>query len=174
MRRLPGQLRDWADTIETVGKAIQSNDAYGMTAGALPLFLLAAIPNQKYEVSIGSEVFQEVGTANPSVAADLARSLLQRLKRTDLPKVEDLPALLRLYADYIEAISKLTAHYAPRGSTLLKRTPLQFVELIRTVTGKAHWNEIATLLTAAYHANGCGSVEVFSKALQTQYRRFKK
>jgi hypothetical protein len=168
LRRFPDRVRRMADEIETVGKRIQSNEVYGLTAQLLPLFLAAAIPNAHIEFPISGEVLREIGTRKRAVPAALARGVLQR--HGELPKLVELPKLLRLYADYIEIVSKLTAHDAPKGAALLNAMPLELIEAAKMLTGKPHWDVVATLLTAAYAAVGSNTI-VDSKSLQMQHSR---
>lgn len=158
-----------ADEIANVDKRMRSDRSYAATAQCLPLFLADAIPGARYKLQAGADVFQEVGTGTGAFRADRARELLHRM--SELPKLDQLPKLLRFYADYFEAVSKLTPHHASKAPPLLKAMmPLELIEAVKTVTGKPHWNEIATLLTAAYQAGGC-DVTVDPRSFKMQYRR---
>jgi len=174
LRRLPARVRGWADEIERVGKRMQSHQLYGQIVHHLPLFLAGAIPNADYELVIGDKVIREVGIAKPGLPADLARGILER--HAELPKLAELPELLRLYADYIEALSKITAHYGSKGVVLLRRNmPLELARLVESCTGRPHFDKVATLLTASYQAIGCGDrVDPRALAMQRSRTRPKK
>jgi hypothetical protein len=93
-------------------------------------------------------------------------------RHAEIPKLAQLPGLLRFYADYVEAVSKLVAHDAPKASTFLKaRMPLELIELVKKTTGKPHYEEISTLLTAANFASGLNHVVVDPRNLKEQYSR---
>lgn len=169
LRRFPAQVRGWADEIQRVDNGVKSDNAYGQIAPYLPLFLAEAIPNEKYEFRVGSKMLRGVGTAKAGVAEDLARGVLE--KYADVPKLAELPGLLRQYADYVEALFKITAYYGSRGAALLPRNMAQdLVRLVESCTGRPHMDEIATLLTASYRAVGV-DLTVDPKALAMQRSR---
>jgi hypothetical protein len=158
-----------ADEIEGVDKKIRSDKVYGSTVDLLLLFLAGAIPGAECELRGNGEALQEVGARIRSVPAALARGILQ--KRAELSKLAELPKLLRLYADYIEAVDRLVAHHAPKGASLLKAMmPIELVEVVMKLTGKPHTQDIATLLEAAYYAVGINE-DVDPRNLKTLYRR---
>ena len=73
---------------------MQLSNAYGRTISSLPTFLDF-----------------KVGYRLPSlVPATLARRISEA--RADLPELIELPKLLRLYADHLEAVCKFTAYHA--------------------------------------------------------------
>ena len=76
-----------------------------------------------------------------------------------LPKLTELPSLLRLYADQLEAVCKFTARHAPKAPARF-RANLEFalIEYVKLMTGRPHTPEIATLLTGAYHAQGSNEI----------------
>jgi hypothetical protein len=169
LRRFPDQVRSMAAAIEQVDAGMRANKAYGLTVQFLPLFLGGALPGAEIELSAGGEVFREVGTGVRGVPAARARNLLQ--KQAELPKLAGLPNLLRLYADYVEVVSKLTAHHAPRGAaTFRAMMPLELIEAVKAVTGKPLLSATATLLEAAYFAVGINET-VDPRNLKMQYRR---
>lgn len=153
LRRFPQKVRDMADQIGQLGQQIQSDGAYGMTVNFLPLVLAGTIPGTSIEWSADGHVGREVGIGVRGVQADRARNLLRR--HGELPKLAELPDLLRLYADYIDVVSKLTAHHAPKGAALLEAMmPLELIHAAKAQTGRYFIDEIATVLTAAYSAVG--------------------
>ena len=123
-------------------------------------------------MGVHGDILRGIGVGAPGISVDRARDLLNRLD--ELPKLDELPGLLRFYADYIEMVCKLTARGASRGTvTLRAMMPLELFETIqkKTVTSKPRWDDIATLLQAAYSAVGIRET-VDPKALQMQYRRW--
>ena len=153
LRRFPKQVRNWAITIENLSHEMQLGDAYGRTASSLPTFL-------------ESQVRYGLTTVVPDA---LARRVLEA--RTDLPTLIELPKLLRLYADCLEAVCKFTAHNAPRAPARF-RGNLEFalIEYVKRMTGKPHFPQIVTLLTAAYYAVGSAEI-VDGRNLSAEYRR---
>jgi hypothetical protein len=165
LQRFPNRVRGWADQVEEIGKRIRSAEAYGHPAHSLPLFL---------ELQVGAKKMAELGTARRALPKRtlphaLAHSILER--RAEFPKLADLPGLLRLYADYIEAVCKLTAHYAPKAPAQFKDMLFcALIDLVTRVTGKPRFEHIATLLTAAYAARGSEEI-VDAHKLRMQYSR---
>jgi hypothetical protein len=160
LRRFPDYVRSWAEQIKTLGKAMAANEAYSFRPhSALVLELEAA---QRYKI----------GPTSGLVPERVRRKLLE--SRSELPKLDQLPSLLELYADYIEAVHKLTANLAPTAATRYKAGAIEaLIDCVRRVTGDPHFEEIATLLTAAYAA--CGSKTVVSAgSLKGRHYRPKK
>src|SRR5215467_8221251 len=124
LRRFPKQLRRWANDIENVSDKLQLSDAYSSTASALPAFL-------------GSQIRYKLTSVVPEA---VARRVLEG--RTNLPKLIELPKLLRLYADHLEAVCKFTAHHASRAPAKF-RANLEFalVEYVNRATGGPHLPE---------------------------------
>lgn len=153
LRRLPQHVRSWAAEIEGLEHRIRSNQAYRHSAGYLPLFL---------ELQVGK-------TSASGVPEDLARRILK--SRADLPKLTELPRLLRLYADQLEAVCKFTARHAPNAPARFRANlEFAFIEYVKRMTGRPHFPEIATLLTAAYSAHGSSKI-VDARNLSMQYSR---
>jgi hypothetical protein len=169
LRRFPKRIRSMANEIERVDGKIQSNTTYRLTSQLLPLFLAGTIPGAEIEVHDSGDVIREVGTASRAIPAALARRLLHR--QADLRKLVELPNLLRLYADYLEALRKLVGHNAPEAAALVKgMMPLQLIRDTKDLTGRPFFSQIATLLEAAYFALGIDEI-VDPHNLQMQYRR---
>ena len=94
LTRFPKRVRRWAKDIENVSRKMPLSNAYGRTISSLPTFLDF-----------------KVGYRLPSlVPATLARRISEA--RADLPELIELPKLLRLYADHLEAVCKFTAYHA--------------------------------------------------------------
>jgi hypothetical protein len=150
MRRFPNRCHDWAKEIEMVSRGVHS--AYGYS----PVLLPAIIESQ-------------VGDRGKPVPRALASRILKA--RVDFVKLTDLPNLLRLFADYIDAVHKLTAHFAPQALPRYKRmTIIALVDYVKWATGAPHFSEIATLITAAYSAQGSSKI-VDAHNLSMQYSR---
>lgn len=161
LRRFPDRVRRWAAEVEMIGKKIRSDHAYRYSASSLPALL---------ELQADGKMMREVGTAKRAVSEALARGILER--RAQLPKLAELPNLLRLYSDWIEAVCKLTAHHAPWAPARFKANLMwALIECVTRATGKPHFPEMATLLTAAYHANGSSEI-VYASNLKMQYSRY--
>ena len=173
LRRLPERVRSMAEVIEGLDGKIRSNQPYKEISQLLAFFLCSAIPKAEIEVRRGDNVLlQSVGTETRAISADSARNLLERLEK--LPNLADLPNLLRLYADYVEALSKITAFYGSKGGKLLGRNmPHELVAFVEVSTGEPQWDKVTTLLNASYQAVGC-DLEVDSKALGMQRTRSRK
>lgn len=90
--------------------------------------------------------------------------------RAELHKLDELPALLRSYADSIAVIDRLVVHYAPKAPGRVQAVELKLAEAARKHTGKPHFEEVSSLLTAAYSAVGCEE-SVDMKALQMRHSR---
>ena len=157
LRRFPNKVRGWAEQIEKLGKAMRANEAYSFRNP----FTLA--------LELEADHKGKIGPAASLVNERITQNLLG--SRAELLKLDQLPSLLLLYADYIEAVHKLTGELAPKAATRYKAGAIYaLIDCVRRVTGKPHFEDIATLLTAAYAA--CGSNEVVSAAnLKTQYSR---
>jgi len=169
LRRFPGRVRRMAEEIERTDSRIRADKGYGPTVAFLPFFLAGAIPGAKAKIRVDGKLLREIGTGKRTVPASLARGVLHR--HAELPKLADLPNLLRLYADFIEVVDRFVAHHAPRGAALMEAMmPLELAELVKEQTGSHRWSEVATLLTAAYQANGCNAT-VDPRALKMQYSR---
>jgi hypothetical protein len=153
LRRLPNRVRGWAAEIEGLERQIRSNRAYGHSHASLAQFLESQVGN----------------TSASGVPKNLARSILK--SRADLPKLTELPSLLRLYADQLEAVCKFTARHAPKAPARFKAN-LEFalIEYVKLMTGRPHTPEIATLLTGAYHAQGSNEI-VDAHNLTMRYNR---
>jgi hypothetical protein len=162
-------VRSWANEIETIEKRFRSDRVYGATIHFLPLYLAETIPNASVELSLGGEVVREVGAAKRTVPPALARSVLQR--HAEIPKLAQLPGLLRFYAEYVEVVCKLTAHHASKALTFLDGAMrLELIQTVKQATGKPHFEEIATLLTAANHALRLNKI-IDPRNLREQYSR---
>jgi hypothetical protein len=162
LRRFPSQVRSWADKVQLVGERIRSNEAYGHLAHShsLRLFL---------ESQVGGKNMAELSIAKRVVREAPMRSILERC--AELPKLAELPSLLRFYADYIEVVCKLTAHHAPKAQARFKTMLLmEFIDNVKRLRGSPQIPEIATLLTAAYHAHDSGKI-VDAHNLSMQYSR---
>ena len=169
LRRFPARVRSWAGEIDAIDRRLRSSSAYGATVALLPVYLAGAIPNSQVAIRIGRETIQEIGAVKRTVPAALARSVLQR--HADIPKLADLPGLLRFYADYMDAVVKLTAHHSSKAPAFLDAAmPLELIEAVKQATGKPHYDEIATLLTAANHALGLNKI-IDPRNLREQYSR---
>jgi len=157
LRRFPNKVRGWAEQIEKLGKAMRANEAYSFRNP----FTLA--------VELAADHKGKIGPAASLVTERITQNLLG--SRAELPKLDQLPRLLLLYADYIEAVHKLTGELAPKAATRYKAGAIYaLIDCVRRVTGRPHFEDIAILLTAAYAA--CGSNEVVSAAnLKMQYSR---
>jgi len=150
LRRFPSMVRGWAAQIERLDGKVRSNQPYAAISQTLPLLLADA-------------------TENMPLSPSLALGLLQ--KQDQLPKLAEVPELLRLYADYIEALSKITAYYGSRvDKSFAGVMRQQLVRLVEAVTGMRHVDEVATLLTASNYAIGC-DLEISPKALARQRSR---
>ena len=157
LQRFPKQVRDWAAEIETLTKRVQSHWAYGETARALPKFV---------------ELLR--GGSSLSAKATLPDALTRRLagKLSDLPKLVELPELLRLYADAMAAIFRLTAAFASKAPSRSEANLVwAFIDRVVRVTGKPHFPDIATLLTAACNAKGSNKIW-FPQNLKMRYSRY--
>jgi hypothetical protein len=153
LTRFPKRVRRWAKDIENVSRKMQLSNAYGRTISSLPTFLDF-----------------KVGYRLPRVVpATLARRISEA--RADLPELIELPKLLRLYADHLEAVCRFTAYHASKARTL-SRNNLEFalIEHVKRVTGKPYFLQIATLLAAAYHALGSPEI-VDDHNLRIRYHR---
>ena len=110
---------------------------------------------------------QVEGRGKP-IPTPLARMLKAR---NDLPKLTELPDLLGLFADYIAAVHKLTTHFGPKALARYRTMTINtLVDYVEWATGKPHFPQIATLLTAAYYARG-SKVVVHADNLRVQYNR---
>src|SRR5262249_32708842 len=154
LRRFPKQARRWATEIETIGKRVRSAKAYGQVASSLWLILELQVEGKT------PRVFPEV----------LVHRILQ--KRAEVSKLTQLPNLLRLYADYLEAVCTFTAYHASQAPARF-RANLEFalVEYVKRATDRPHLPEIATLLTAAYFARGSDKI-VDARNLGMRYSRY--
>lgn len=169
LRRFPRRMRNLAKEIESMDAKIRTHQVYGLIIQFLPSLLASAIPGAQIDLRIGGDVVTDVGKGIRSLPVDRARDLLH--KHAEFPKLSELPKLLRFYADYIEAVAKLTAHHAPKAPRFLKAMmQLEVIKVAKTLTGKFHANEIATLLEAAYSAIGVPEV-VDPRNLKMQYSR---
>jgi hypothetical protein len=169
LRRFPNQVRRLAKEIELVHAKIRSDKAHSLTMQFLPFFLSTAIPGARIEFRCGADVVRDVGTEIQTIPPALARKLLRT--QAELPKLAEVPSLLRLYADYIEAVSRFTAHHASKAPALLNAMmPLELIESAKKFTGKPRANEIAALLDAAYSAVGINKI-VDPRNLMMQYSR---
>jgi hypothetical protein len=169
LRRFPDRVRRMADEIEGVDRKIRNDSWYCGTVACLPVLLAGALPGAEYELRGDGKVIRDIGTEIRSVPAALARGVLQ--KYAEIPKLTELPRLLRLYANYLEVVDRLTAHGAPKGAATLGATmPLELVEMVKKNTGQPHINDIATLLEAAYYGVGIDK-DVDPHNLTMLYRR---
>lgn len=125
LRRLPKRVRSWAAEIKGLEGQIRSNRAYGHSAADLALFLESQVGN----------------TSASGIPEDLARRILKN--RADLPKLTELPSLLELYADQLEAVCKFTARHAPEAPARF-RANLAFalIKYVKLMTGRPHTPEI--------------------------------
>jgi hypothetical protein len=98
----------------------------------------------------------------------LARRVLEG--RTDLPKLIELPKLLRLYADHLEAVSRFTAHHAPKAPKRF-RADLEFALVKYVKTGRRHLPEIATLFEAAAFIARASNEVIDARNLRMRYSR---
>jgi hypothetical protein len=113
-----------------------------------------------------------------SVHRDVAEFLLPAIVKTalgtpfdfDIRRLNGLPFLLRLYAGYVEAVDRLVPESARRVVGEISALPIELLETSKSLTHKHFAVEIATLLTAAYHAVGSKS-EVDPCALKMRYFR---
>jgi hypothetical protein len=154
LTRFPKRVRGWAKDIESVSRKMQLNNAHGQTISSLPTFLGL-----------------QVGSRLPNVVpATLARRILEA--RADLPGLIELPKLLRLYADHLEAVCKFTAYHAYEAR-VLSRSNLEFalIEHVKRATGKPYFLQIARLLTAAYYALGSPEIVDDHNLRRRYYRR---
>jgi hypothetical protein len=157
LQRYPKKVRGWAEEIDTLNKAIQSNRAYGLTAHSLQLFLESEQQGQGIHV-----------------ANLLPEDLTHRLKEksADLPKLHEISNLLSLYADRLEAVFGLTAAYASEAPRRYEANLIwALLDSVLRVTGRPHFQDIATLLTATYHAKGSNKIWN-AHDLKMRYRRF--
>jgi hypothetical protein len=153
LRRFPEQVREWASSIKTVGKRVRSDKAYAQVVSPLQLILK----------------LQEEGKTPRVVPEALAHRILQR--RAEIPKLTQLPNLLRLYADCLEVVCTFTALHASKVPARF-RGNLEFalVEYVKRTTDEPHLPELATLLTAAYFARGSDRI-VDARNLGRRYNR---
>jgi len=160
LRRFPKRVRGWAAEIQETSNKIQSDKAYGHPAHSLLLFL---------ELQVGSKKMAEGGRLKRVLPQALIHHVLER--RAELPKLAQLPDLLQFYADWIEAVCKLTAHYAPKAPGHYKEmTICALIDCVTRVKGKPHYEEIATLLTAAFSVHESGEI-VDARNLRMQHIR---
>jgi hypothetical protein len=104
-----------------------------------------------------------------AIPEGLAREIVT--KRSELPKLVKLPDLLDLYANYVEAVSKITAYYAPDAAAHYRVGLISpFVEFAKRVSLRDPFPDIATLLTAAYSVRGSNRI-VNPRTLRAQYNR---
>jgi len=91
--------------------------------------------------------------------------------RADLSELIELPNLLRLYADHLEAVCKFTTYHAPKARAL-SRSNLEFALIghVKKATGKSYFLQIARLLSAAYYALGSPEI-VDDHNLRKRYHR---
>jgi hypothetical protein len=160
LRRFRDRVRGWAHEVESIGSKIQSDDAYGNVARALPLFL---------ELQVRTQEKSELGTQKRATPDALARSILER--RDELAKLAELPSLLGFYADYIDALCGLTTRYAPKAPARFEAM-LQhaLIEYATRVTRRPHYPEIVKLINAAYSAQGSSKI-LDAHNLSVQYSR---
>src|SRR6516225_7965488 len=154
LTRFPKRVRRWAKDIENVSRKMQLSNAYGRTISSLPTFL---------DLQVGNRL--------PSVVpATLARRILEA--RADLPELIELPKLLRLYADQLEAVCKVTDYHASKAAAL-SRSNLEFALIgqVKRVTGKPYFLQVARLLTAAYYAIGSPEIVDAHNLSERYYRR---
>jgi hypothetical protein len=154
LTRFPKRVRGWAKDIENVSRKMQLSNAYGRTISSLPTFL---------DLQVGNRL--------PSVVPKtLARRILEA--RADLPELIELPELLRLYADHLEAVCKFTAYHASKARAQFRSNPeFALIEHVKKVTGKPHFLQIARLLTAAYYALGSPEIVDDHSLSERYYRR---
>jgi hypothetical protein len=156
LRDFPDQVRAWAKQIKRLGEAMAANEAYSF----------------RTPLALAVELEYKIGPASNLVPDHVTRNLLG--SRAELPKLDQLPALLVLYADYIEAVHNLTAKLAPKAATRYKAEAIDaLIGNVRRATGKPHFEDIATLLTAAYAACGSNAVVSAGSLKGRQYRRKK-
>jgi hypothetical protein len=158
LQRLPERVRGWADEIERLENGIQTSKAYGFLRPSLPLLL-------NPQLAHGRNLDYAKG-----VPEAIKRNIVAR--REELSKLTELPCHLRLYADCREALFKVTAHLASQTSDQYQANlRWAFINYVENVTGRPHFEEIATLLTAAYCARGLQEI-VDANNLKTQHSRY--
>jgi hypothetical protein len=143
LRRFPDRVRGLAQQIEHINEAIQSDGVYRAAREWLP----------------------EIAKATDAGSPDAIRAELQR--------ADELPKLLRSYADSISIVDRLVAHYAPKAPGRIHAIQPKLTEAARKLTRKPNYEEVSTLLTAAYEAVGSDEI-VDAKALGMQHKRRKK
>jgi hypothetical protein len=99
-----------------------------------------------------------------------AKATVPESRNIELRGLDKLPELMRHYGDYIAALDRLVALFAPKAVTRDKAMRVELAEAARKLTGKPHYEEVAALLTAAYAALGSDEI-VDSRALQMQHMR---
>jgi hypothetical protein len=130
MRRFPNRCHDWAKEIEMVSGRVQL--AYGYSPVLLPSIIESQVGDKPVPRALASRILKA---------------------RIDLFKLTDLPNLLRLFADYIDAVHKLTTHFAPQALARYRTMTINaLVDYVKWATGAPHFPQIATLLTAAHYA----------------------
>jgi hypothetical protein len=92
LRRFPKKARGWADEFELMLREFQKNRAYGSVAASLALYLQHG---------------QRAEMKNGRVPNNVASNILDN--RADFSKMVEIPQMLRVYADYFEAVCKVTA-----------------------------------------------------------------
>lgn len=140
LRRFPDRVRGLAEEIERLKEAIQSDGVYRAAREWLP----------------------DIAKATVAASRDSMRA--------ELHKLDELPALLRSYADSIAVTDRIVAYYAPKAPGRVQVIEPKLIEAARKLTGKPHFEEVSGVLTAAYSAVGCEE-NVDMKALQMQSRR---
>lgn len=147
LRRFPSRASSFADEISR----FQSSDLYG------------------YIGRIDPVVFDSEVLGKKAVPKDLADRI--RSNRAQLPKLVELPRLLQLYADCVEAVCKVGPIDASKALIRVRLMwTIALIDLVKKLTKKPHFPEVATLLTATYLVQGSDEI-VDAHNLSMQYSR---
>jgi hypothetical protein len=141
LRRFPDRVRGLAEEIKSLNEAIQSDGVY----------------------RAARELLRDAAKGIAGASPDSMRA--------ELYKLDKLPALLRSYADSIAATDRLVAYCAPKAPARFEAVvEPKLAEAVRKLTGKPHFEEVSSLLTAAYSAVGCEE-SLDTKVLQMRHSR---
>jgi hypothetical protein len=115
---------------------------------------------------------QKIETLNRQLRSSEYRGLAN-ISNFNLSELDLVPAQLRLYASCVDSLNGFRTALRKRrmGLGLAHSVPLEIALEVRSAMPKSSWNDIASLLTAAYYAIG-SETEVDPKALNMLYIRY--